>query len=288
MPEEQEAVTALTTPPSEIDPDLMKQYVFPGTTWADKTPLDYEENDEGFRKGVSVKPTGIIKHNLLSGTNDCVLPPLAVWDRGRWLQDLSEDGQETLKEYLLDPNKEAYCTWVVTGEYTPGNYIARIYVIPRILANQPIPDHPLTWSAYHKNGKATTAYGKPVQARTWQGGTGYGVGAGSRTTAPATTAPAKPPTTESKMPAKVRMRCGGCGHWWKMDDLKAHLEYCCPGVNGDDSDWAFQCECCDTLDEVQECKPGFPRPKKEPKPEVAKEPEATAEPAALAEATQDA
>jgi hypothetical protein len=226
---------------------------------------------------MAIAPTGAIVHDLRPGIEGAVIPPKPIWNAGKYFPELKKEAQEALEEWVAE--KDRYNSWVVTGEYSPGNYIARIYILPNIEANQPDPDHPLDWSEWMRKGNSVTSHYADQR-----GGRGNGFGFGgfgspppavargaSTETKPAT----PPPPAKPAVPMSIRIRCGGCGHWFKMDSLGSHAEYCCPGINGPESDWAMQCECCEELDQVQTLKPGFPRPKKvEPKKKEVKKSDA--------------
>ena len=57
----------------------------------------------------------------------------------------------------------------------------------------------------------------------------------------------------------LRIRCPGCGHWFSEHDLSSHVNNCCPGKEGENGDWAIECECCDSLDKTVMLKKGFPK-----------------------------
>lgn len=248
----------------------MQKFVFPGKTWEGKVPTDYQTNKTtGLRKDMTMKPVGVVKHNLRTGIGGAVLPPLITWKAGKYLTELSKEGQDTFGKYVND--WEEFDAFVVTGEFTPGNYLARIYVLPKDISTSHEPDHPADWPEKLRKGNAVTSYNqeasgvswKTASEKNWSVGGGYSGYSGYSYSTPKPSGVSGIKSTEAKLPFGVRIRCGGCGHWFKMDDLSSHAEYCCPGINGEDSDWAFQCECCNTLDQVQTVKPGFPRPKKE-------------------------
>lgn len=220
----------------------------------DKTPYDFiPDNGETNRPGQKTAPSGISKQDLRNGLENSVLPPLAIWEAGKWLEDLGTDNRSAIERMVEERDQhEAY---VVTGAGTPGNWSARIYLLPEHQAKKPEPEHPLRWGKFWQEarkhpqvlGGGNSHYLNSLGTRSW--------GA----TAPAPPAPPKPPAPKP-LPHNIRIRCVGCGHWWKVDDLPKHAENCCPGLNGGFSDWAIMCECCDTLDEVAQCLPGFPRP----------------------------
>lgn len=240
---------------------MLDLYFFPHDS---KTPYDHlADKETGIRPGWTAKPSGIIKHNLQKGTKGVVLPPLATWLAGKWFDELPIDKQDDLRpRVLISESREAY---LVTGEGTPGNCNIRVYILPIEIARDKEPDHPAIWPERLQNGTATTFYNSYAEN-----------GWASRNQVTATPKPpvaAKPPAPPP-LPHNIRIRCTGCGHWWKVDDLPKHANNCCPGKEETKtSDWAIICECCDTLDEVAECKPGFPRPvvkKKEEKKPVVK------------------
>lgn len=250
------------------------------------TPYDFLTNPTtGKREGQTMAPHGSGFTDLSSGISSWSdLPPLHVWAKGTWLTeavidpsfDLDELTNVTVKQKvqknLLDwPEhgkvpQDLFAYWIVSGEGTTGNNLYRIYELPDSIAKKGLPHHPRMWPKDLQE-KKVVSYGG--------GGTGYGNGYGGST---ATT-----PKTPS-VPAGVRMRCTGCGHWFTMGDLSGHAQVC---GKGDDADWAMMChsDCgCANLDEASTAKPGFPRVKTEAK--VAEEAAEGAAVAAAAVAAQ--
>ena len=241
---------------------MLKLHRFP-MPFQDASPLDFATDPATKkRKGNTTEPNGVVKHNLHPGVNGCVLPPLATWAAGKYIDELKAEARKSFLPYVA-PHDE-HDAYIVTGEFTPGNFIARIYILPKSISGTQNPKHPLEWNEWLQKGEAVTSY-SGVGTGAWNGGRGA-------TGPPPPLKPATPfPPKARPVPARVRYRCDGCGHWFKEDDLGPHAEFCCPGLKGDDSDWAIMCECCETLDAVSTRKPGFPRPikkvaKKEPKP----------------------
>lgn len=238
---------------------MLEGFVFIGAWDKEKTPLDYlTDPKSGLRGNSMVKPRGWIAHDLTVGCENMVLPPVGVWNKGMWLSDMSKKNSETFRAII--PEDKHFSAYLVAGEGTPGNYAVRIYLIPKGLQNEHSLTHPTLWSAFHQKGEGQNIY-ENSQKLGWGG---YTKAETPKTEAPKT-------TTAKPLPVRLRIRCADCGHWWKMDDLGVHNEHCCPGKEGSEfSDWAILCECCDTLDEVSQVKPGFPRPKKEAKKTEAK------------------
>lgn len=233
----------------------------------------YSDAVTGMRPGETREPFGAVTVNLQShvGQYDC-LPPLAAWQQGMWLWDaIFEPGfrftelpphtQKELKEAMEDPlfsgsgkvPEKFFPHYIVTGEGTPSNSVYRIYILPKDLASAGDPKHPMMWPERYK----AMSWGSST------GGGGYGKPAPGTTLKPPNAVQLPPPVKVS-LPASMRTRCGGCGHWWAIDDLVKHTNVC-PGVKGqEESDMAMMCDTrcgCDSLDEAARCKPGFPRPK---------------------------
>jgi|SRR5262245_9344911 len=223
-----------TSPTKEPIDEMMVGFYFPGDK--DKTPYDYLVDPEtGLRKGQQQPPQGLVRIDLSHGISGVTLPPLAIWRDGKWGNELQGEEREKFRSI---PGAYDFETWIVSGEGTPSNYEYRVYSLPETVTKFETPKHPVMWTAAEKKGKAWTA-------------SGYGSYGASKTKQPAAT-----------LPIGIRFRCPGCGHWWKESTLAPHTTSCCPGLNDGISDWAIMCECCDTLDEVSACKPGFPRPPK--------------------------
>jgi hypothetical protein len=142
--------------------------------------------------------------------------------------------------------------WVVDGQGTPGNYLLNVYICPESIAEYMNPKHPLLWGAQLTKGKASTHFVQR-QSSTWHK---------PYSDTPTTPTPAKAPP----LPAGVRFRCAGCGHWFTDTNLATHAKTgLCPGLSDAGQDWAIMCDkdCgCVTLDESSSCKPGFPRAQK--------------------------
>lgn len=204
-----------------------------------------------------------------------------------------------------------YYIWVVHGEGLPGAFSYYAYLLPDSRCKEQIPRHPLLWTKKQKEGRAesfkgkthykwasapqSTGYGSTAKYRyedSWKllkqgylyispdqrGGGGGGSpgstwlpGGGRTIVAPPT--PVTPVVKADPLPAGVRFRCGGCGHWFDESGFKAHVKVCPQKDGGGFADWAIMChkDCgCEviagqplgdkTLDHVATCKPGFPRP----------------------------
>lgn len=213
--------------------------------------------DTGLRPDERNKPSGSAVVDMANGIRDwMIIPSVATWERGKWYLELDQKLRDSLHMVKAEVEWE---TWVVSGEGTPGNFLIRCYVVPNKVGQAQDPKHPSTWS---KNLKEK-GDNKPKELATpWRrpDENGQYMGFHQPTPVPAKPTPPKPPP----LPFGIRFRCRGCGHWWKESDLAPHSTHCCPGESGTEgSDWAILCECCDTLDEVSQCKPGFPLDKKE-------------------------
>jgi hypothetical protein len=242
----------LTMKKSE-DP-MLDGYQF-GTGYADLTPIDFLTDEKGFRPASpGFKPSGASNTDLSSGIESWHnIPPVEIWDKGRWFEDLTQEAKKTFAISRVD---EHY-TWIVPGEGTPGNFLLRSYILPRTVASIETPPHPSVWTQTEKqkgNGKPTTTSKTSTYAH-W--------GTSQSSQAPA-------------MPAGITFRCTGCGHWFDSETkLASHATHCCPGSENwgeDGADWVIDCKCCLTYDETAKCKPGYPRSKKD-KPEVVSETE---------------
>lgn len=243
----------------------MKGYQF-GTQYAGKTPLDFMDKEDGTRPGANqgygwptrdAKPSGCAVVDLTGGLKQWhVIPPVAIWKRGKWFDTLDKKVQDTIRVDAWDERE----TWVVSGQGTPGNYILRAYTVPVKVAEYQECAHPSHWSRKQKE---------------------EGDGKGLVVSTPAKSTPVSPPKPPP-LPANIHFRCPGCGHWFGSETRYAgHSTHCCPGSANWDaeygSDWVLECECCDTFHETAVCLPGFPRPKKEKQTETGeKEKEAVA------------
>lgn len=197
-----------------------------------------------------------------------VLPPIAIWKAGDWLINLYDDlnfAYEELSKTIRDKieaavagaakfsfPEELWGYYVVSGEGTPGNNYYRVYICPTAISHSPAPRHPLMWSKDDFDVRSYSTGGG------WSGSS-QGFGSASKS------------TTDNSLPAGVRVKCQGCGHWYKVDDLAGHAKVC-SATNGGDADYAVMCcsECgCRTLDEASTPKQGYP--KHTEKPEAEKE-----------------
>lgn len=122
--------------------------------------------------------------------------------------------------------------WIVPGEGTPGNYEQREYILPSEIAEQALPPHPADWPKKLK-AELRKKLNSPV-------------------------ASAKP---SESLPWGLRIRCVGCGHFFKMNDLSDHAKQACPSVQMNELGYvlyALECECCDTLQDTATIIDGFP------------------------------
>lgn len=229
-------------------------------------PEDYFPDEEtGLRPKEKVKAAGVTKTFIDKGIpTHTILPPIEVWERGTWFVLMNDDQQKALANIV---GSDSWESWIVNGEGTPGNFLARIYVVNSDAAADVECDHPLNWPEKHKKppGSTTTmGFSQPTGGGYSGGGyTGYG-GSPTYATGQSSTKPSTPkPVSAPALPAGIRFRCE-CGHWFKEAGLAPHRSHCCPAKEESrEADWAILCECCLTLDQVAACKPGFPRPKKE-------------------------
>jgi len=106
--------------------------------------------------------------------------------------------------------------WVTSGEATPGNYEERHYELPTSIAAQSEPDHPEDWPKSLKDGASSSS------------SSSWGWGGGSK---------------RDSLPWGLRIRCPGCGHFFKENDLKDHVNSACPAKQGDMVMWIIECEC---------------------------------------------
>lgn len=230
------------------------------------TPYEFLTHPStGMREGQNIAPHGTGFTDLSRGISDWAdLPPLEIWQRGTWLSDAIWESNfelDEVKNTFIRPKIEKAMTawpktgvpielydfWITSGEGTTGNNLYRIYELPAEISKKGLPHHPRMWP-------------KKFQEKMYQGlgSTPSGYVTGTKTTA--TTTP-KTPT----IPAGVRYRCVGCGHWFTLSDLSGHAQVC---GKGEDADWAMMChgDCgCTTLDQASSPKPGFPRVKTEAK-----------------------
>lgn len=237
VPSKQPEQAANPTSPSD------EGYQFIAQIDSEKTPDDFRTDPAtGLRPGETKPPYGFMTLNMKFGDLQYkTLPSILDWEKGKWWDQLSKEEQE---ELAAVPEKDQWGSWVISGEGTPGNTRYRCYVLPTGIASEPYPDHPSMWPKKKEEKTTKTEY----KAANWE------------------------KKTESKLPFGMRIRCVGCGHWFKQDDIGGHVLNTCPAVHGDDCDWAIMCECggtCSSLDDVVKLKAGFPRPKKvEPAPEA--------------------
>ncbi len=233
----------------------------------------------GMRDGQKIPPHGSQYDDLTDVSNwEWInLPPLQIWREGEWLsklmweadfdysdlpfmvKDLAEKAIPEWPPTGVPP--EIFGFWVVSGEGTTGNNLYRVYKLPEEIAKRVDPHHPLMWPKKFRPDP-------PPKTVTTYGGS-HPLGRGSTYTPPK---PSPPP-----IPAGVRYRCSGCGHWFSQSDLPGHAMVC---GKGEDADWAMMChsDCgCRTLDEASRPKPGFPRVKPAPDMPEEEEGEVTAD-----------
>lgn len=199
------------------------------TFWIeDDVPGNYKTDPKtGLRPGEKTPPKGHVLIDLRKDTKNKILPTRKAWAAGEWKD--------------LNAQDDDYNTWVVDAEGTPGNFTQRHYLLPDKIAFHSQPPHPSVWLS--RDFDAPTYSDKSGSYSTPPGGSGY------KGTV----------SYGSALPAGVRFRCPGCGHWYRESDLKGHAEVC-PSKDPDPM-WAIDCECgnCQSLDDTIKMKPGFPR-----------------------------
>jgi len=230
----------------------MRGYQF-GNSYTDKTPADFIDDPvTGIRPGsyAKKKPLGCGFVDLSEGIRSYhVIPPVAIWDRGKWYDQLELQTQNAIN---VKPDDERQ-TWIVSGQGTPGDFVLRAYKVPEKIAEFQAAKHPADWSKKHKEkgDKKESLLGDGYSTYSWSG---Y---------QPATKAKPPSPPKPPPIPTGVTFRCVGCGHWFEGETkLAGHATHCCPGSSnwGDEgSDWVIACKCCLTFDETAVCKPGYPR-----------------------------
>lgn len=225
--------------------ELMDGARFPvsyaGKNVDDKFPRDFiTDPATGRRPGETKEPWGMTLTNLRNGIKDFTLPPRSIWNEGKW------------KTERVDER-----VWVVSGEGTPGNYKDRHYELPDDALVFDVPDHPSDWPIELRMPPTKT--------------TGYGVPTGSSSYVKRDTGPS--------LPAGLRVRCMGCGHFFRMDDLGTHAKNACPATQGDGPAlWVIKCECHTDLLQTATVLDGFPfKPQFEPQAAAAETSESTNE-----------
>jgi len=239
---------ALVKSIESVDDDVMDGAAYPFGAPEGSTPLDFmdDENGErsyGFHTGGGVsgsgkrKPWGTAVANLKDGIADKIIPPRSIWVKGDWKGDRGE----------------AYYTWVVSGEGTPGSYLEREYRIPDQISKEMVPAHPADWPQHLQKKKG-----------------GFGFSGASSSGASSSLLGGK---SSGHLPLGLRIRCPGCGHFFKDSDLATHAKsQACAAVQDDPAMWVIECECHPgDLQIAATCLEGFPLPKPEPKPAPAGE-----------------
>lgn len=205
---------------------------FASELFREKTPIDFVTNPQtGLRPGERIPAKGAVVVDLSRVTTPqrlrfYNLPPRSIWEKGKWKSDETDSEKD-------------FNTWVTSGEGTPGNYVTREYVLPDVPAYAPVPEHPSDWSDndFPKEEKKSSWWTPPAQS--------------------------SPPKASSGIPSSVRVRCGGCGHFYEMDDLVDHNKSgSCPADQGEVAMFVMMCECCSSLQEAATVLPSFG--KKEP------------------------
>jgi hypothetical protein len=246
--------TPTKTSNGDTDPQLLEGYQYT-SQHTSRTPLDFMDDADGNRNGSFGKPApakGVSTVDLSQGVKSWhVLPPVAIWNKGKWWDQLSDDTQKAIRVNPAD-EREA---WVVSGQGTPGEWLLRVYIVPIKVAEQQECKHPKFWTKKQRE----VGDDRPALTPVHTGGYGYGALA-----TPSTPKAPSPP----QLPSGIVMRCVGCGHWFDGETkLAGHTTHCCPGSDNwgtEGADWAIPCKCCDDWDAVAVCKPGFPRAKPEP------------------------
>jgi len=238
-----------------------------GSTYKDKTPLDFiADTKTGIRPGAAQfggkKPNGVATIDISNGIEQyMVIPPVAIWNMGKWYDELSKEAKQGLRVEKSD-ERQAY---VVPGDGTPGNYMLRMYIVPKKIAEHAICDHPKYWTKFQREKGDND---KPaLYGASYTGWGGY-----QSTHVVKKPEPPKPPP----LPQGMLIRCPGCGHFFDGEtQLSGHANYCCPGSDNwgtiDGADWVVRCKCCNTLAETALCLTGYPRKPKDEKKEVAVE-----------------
>ena len=123
----------------------------------DKIPEDFIADPKtGLRPGERQKPSGVTKTFIDKGfTEWTAFPPVEVWDRGVWFVMLTEEQQKALGTTV---GANAWETWVVNGEGSPGNFLMRLYVVNDIIAAEVEPLHPMLWLEKHKRPSGPTTH----------------------------------------------------------------------------------------------------------------------------------
>jgi hypothetical protein len=218
--------------------DLMDGASYPSTFDKDKTPADFMNGPDGLRQGSYTssskqKPWGSTFTDLSEGIKGKTIPPRSIWKEGHW------------KGF----NGDDWYIWVVDGQGTPGNYEKREYRLPHAAASKGDPDHPADWSKKLRE----EGDGKP---KTY--GSGSSGSSGSYSTGPT-------------VPLGMRVRCVGCGHFYRMDDLAGHVKTACPAVQMEEMgyvNFVMECACHEDLQDAAAMVPGWtsllpPKPKPE-------------------------
>jgi hypothetical protein len=220
------------------DDDVMDGAAFPFGAFEGATPLDFMDNEDGERlHGYAYssaremkKPWGNAVTDLTTGLKDKILPPRSIWVEGHWKGDKGA----------------SYYVWVVSGEGTPGSYKDREYRLPSLIVEEAvpapsIPRHPADWPDDLKKG--TSLIGSYSGSSFTGGGT----------------------SSKNSLPYGLRIRCPGCGHFFKEDALATHVKAeACAAVQPEPAMWVVPCECHDDLQESAKVMPGFPHKSAKP------------------------
>lgn len=157
--------------PSEKDRRLIG-FQFPGGMYSNKTPFDYmPDKNTGLRLSSQNGPWGISVHSLRDGIEAAVIPPLAVWENGIWLTDIEDFFQPVWDSHpygTYDRRKNwDKRVWVTHGDYTPGEFVYRVYMLPDEVADYQIdPKHPMMWPTDLKKGSGNAGF-ECKKSQTW-------------------------------------------------------------------------------------------------------------------------
>lgn len=172
-----------------------------------RTPADFMTQEDGKRPNETKEPWGEVHIDLTNGVEGRTIVSKTAWNDGEW--------------QTAALNAVGWDEWVVTGEGSPGNYLRRIYKIPKEEAEKPRPRHPSQWPK-------TMREGKKYSGSTWSDSKYKGTA---------------PSSVGSGLPWELRIRCVGCGHFFKTGDLADHAKYACAATQEPPVLWVMPCSC---------------------------------------------